>query len=629
MVYKKYIVKNGKTYGPYIYHSKRVGGKVVSEYHGNKDVSKKNFNFIWVVLAGVFVLALGGYFFVSHQGSVSGEAVLNLDANNFDETSLSGSLDLILKKGEFIPASSKVVFSHGDETFEYSLSDLISEDSSFGNFYVSGSNLSGSGEGYGVEGRREIFSDVNFVLNIYPVSGGSGGSSGGSSGGGSVVDDSDENEFVEDVEIDSTDNDSSGNLEGIEDSDLKNVSSDTKTESGDREVSSDSEGEVDIMEGSEDLESDSSGGSDSGEVALVDDLEEDVENVENSEDSIFSEESDLANENAGEEISSETDSDSDNSESSVSESGSSDSSAKDSDSSESEGSEETPSDEGQGVVITGGVISGIFRKISNSFLALTGNAVSDLGSGEKIEGVVSKDSSFEYDLPSGYSAEIVSSEQDIVLEVKNGVAFVSTDYSEFEEGYGKEFVLNENVGYTMDLSELNFSFGNESFSIDVVFQDETFLSAETSLPEGEINSPEIDLGEDEEISSNESMQDNESLEVEKVFNESLSNESVLNFSVEDLSSELTIEEKALLLTTFGDVKIQTTKSKIVEDRIVVAYLIGNYEAEFSYDAGLDEEFLLEKMEEDRIKWLKDIYSSLVSSDISGEEVKKFKGNFSF
>ena len=34
MAYKKYIKRNGKLYGPYLYHSRRVNGKVISEYQG-------------------------------------------------------------------------------------------------------------------------------------------------------------------------------------------------------------------------------------------------------------------------------------------------------------------------------------------------------------------------------------------------------------------------------------------------------------------------------------------------------------------------------------------------------------------------------------------------------------------
>ena len=40
MVYKKYIKRNGKLYGPYIYESKRVNGKVISEYHGSEEPKK-------------------------------------------------------------------------------------------------------------------------------------------------------------------------------------------------------------------------------------------------------------------------------------------------------------------------------------------------------------------------------------------------------------------------------------------------------------------------------------------------------------------------------------------------------------------------------------------------------------
>ena len=40
MAYEKYIKKNGKVYGPYLYHSKRVDGKVISEYRG-QNITKK------------------------------------------------------------------------------------------------------------------------------------------------------------------------------------------------------------------------------------------------------------------------------------------------------------------------------------------------------------------------------------------------------------------------------------------------------------------------------------------------------------------------------------------------------------------------------------------------------------
>jgi len=50
-VYKKYITRGGKVYGPYVYHSRRVDGKVVSDYHGPKEnsYSKKLFVTLFLI----------------------------------------------------------------------------------------------------------------------------------------------------------------------------------------------------------------------------------------------------------------------------------------------------------------------------------------------------------------------------------------------------------------------------------------------------------------------------------------------------------------------------------------------------------------------------------------------------
>jgi hypothetical protein len=46
MVYKKYIVVNGKRYGPYLYHSRKEHGKVISEYHGKWDSNNEKENIL-------------------------------------------------------------------------------------------------------------------------------------------------------------------------------------------------------------------------------------------------------------------------------------------------------------------------------------------------------------------------------------------------------------------------------------------------------------------------------------------------------------------------------------------------------------------------------------------------------
>ena len=50
MVYKKYIKRGGKIYGPYNYHSKRVNGKVVTSYVGPASPDKKSFNWSKILL---------------------------------------------------------------------------------------------------------------------------------------------------------------------------------------------------------------------------------------------------------------------------------------------------------------------------------------------------------------------------------------------------------------------------------------------------------------------------------------------------------------------------------------------------------------------------------------------------
>lgn len=68
VVYKKYIWVNGKRYGPYLYHNKRVGDKIVTSYHGKNSEKKIGENFLpyglMTLLISVFVLS-AGYFVVS------------------------------------------------------------------------------------------------------------------------------------------------------------------------------------------------------------------------------------------------------------------------------------------------------------------------------------------------------------------------------------------------------------------------------------------------------------------------------------------------------------------------------------------------------------------------------------
>jgi len=165
MVYKKYIKKGGKVYGPYTYHSKRVDGKVVSEYRGPaKQFEYKKF--IWVglgiVLLVVFVLGL-----IIFNRGVSGGVMLDIDAKYQEGQSLDGVLRLSLREGELIPVSSKLVFESSDKKYEYALQEIVSNEMTEGDFYIEGQSISGTGLGYGKEGTSKISPKIYFTLYIY------------------------------------------------------------------------------------------------------------------------------------------------------------------------------------------------------------------------------------------------------------------------------------------------------------------------------------------------------------------------------------------------------------------------------------------------------------------------------
>jgi len=163
MAYTKYIKKGGKIYGPYIYHSRRIDGKVISEYHGPKKFNYKAF--LFVILGILFVTIMVYIIFLPDKG-ITGQAVLDLNANYREGEPIAGKITVSLQEGELIPASSKLVFENNKNLFEYNLRDLLNEKTTEGDFYVSGTSVSGTGEGYGIAGEKETFPEVYFTLSI-------------------------------------------------------------------------------------------------------------------------------------------------------------------------------------------------------------------------------------------------------------------------------------------------------------------------------------------------------------------------------------------------------------------------------------------------------------------------------
>jgi len=140
MVYEKYIKKNGKVYGPYLYRSKRVDGKVISEYVGEKkDSNKVQRKFLISATSIAIVLVLFAMIFFSlSSGVFSGKAVseheyetplITGDVVNTEQITIQDIDD-----GKFQQTARNyknwiiVTFKLGENEIEYSYSNSLSQE---------------------------------------------------------------------------------------------------------------------------------------------------------------------------------------------------------------------------------------------------------------------------------------------------------------------------------------------------------------------------------------------------------------------------------------------------------------------------------------------------------------------
>jgi len=248
----------------------------------------------------------------------------------------------------------------------------------------------------------------------------------------------------------------------------------------------------------------------------------------------------------------------------------------------------------------------LLRKISNFFLGLTGRVSLELET--EVEGEVLADQPFTYNLQEGQTAEIVSSSQSVDLDVENGVATVTTSYSEEEQGFGEDYLGDSEKVLDIDLSGLDLIFGQEELKISMIYGEEEIVSLTTPLKEGEIVKDEV-LAEEsqEEVEAEQNITSNETLldETEEI--------------IQEVTSALTDKEREILIDEFGNVSIMRT-TNLFNERIIVRYELGGYWFEPSFDSSLSEKDLEEQMEADRIKWLKDIVNMLSQKEIVPEEV---------
>lgn len=140
MAYEKYIKKNGKIYGPYMYRSKRVDGKVISEYVGEKKGSSKSVRKILMgMISLAIVLVLFAFVFFSlNSGFFSGKAISDIPVYEAPITGKAIESEIVLiseiNDGEFQQTARNyknwiiITFKLGEYEIEYSYSNTLSED---------------------------------------------------------------------------------------------------------------------------------------------------------------------------------------------------------------------------------------------------------------------------------------------------------------------------------------------------------------------------------------------------------------------------------------------------------------------------------------------------------------------
>ena len=171
MVYKKYIKRGGKLYGPYEYQSYRdESGRVKTQYLKKAEQSeqKKSFNklYLLLVLLGLVVLI---YLL---QFQFTGKSIFLEKSTFFINEPITGNVSFSFVEGEFYPENSLVKVLFNNETREFTLKEIIlfarsNINESESDFYVENfPEINGSGKGYGFFGAKDIPADVFFEFIV-------------------------------------------------------------------------------------------------------------------------------------------------------------------------------------------------------------------------------------------------------------------------------------------------------------------------------------------------------------------------------------------------------------------------------------------------------------------------------
>ena len=541
MAYKKYIRRGGKTYGPYLYHSRRENGQVITEYHG-KESNKKFFKIFLFAFVGLFVLA-GLYSILSNLSFQStGLASLQLATNYKPNENVDGVLRLSLLKGELIPESTSVVIDIAGEEKNYSLIELISEEGVQGNYYVKDSKISGTGLGYGSQGAKYSDPEVDFKLSVVDVS----------------------ETSSETIPSETTETPTESTESNVSESETPQSE---ETPSITNETSAETSSETPTINGG----TSETPTEESTETPMMGETNPTITTPNQLEPPLDTQDNNLPSE-----------------------------SSRPPQGTTSETPTETPTETiepSAGNAVTGGIIKFFTGLASLDFAKEEINGI--------VDGKVVYGESVEYNIPEGKTAVLIEGsvysegekidDSYVDISVSNGVAIVSTNYRKAEYGFGEGYVGSEKVYYDINLSKLDLTAKEGKMNIKLVFDSSVIVETNSDLA--------VSV---EELNATEK---NASIGAEP-------------FKLEDSSVyDLTDDEIKLLTEKAGTISVNTTKSEILNGRLVLKYELGDYWTEFSYDYEGDiSKNLLDKIELERKYWLKNLAKELSKETSEVESV---------
>ena len=594
MVYKKYIKKDGKFYGPYVYHSRRVNGKVVSEYHGvKKDTDYKKFVLIFLGVC-LFICLIYAVIFFSNQ--FSGNVVFDLNVNYQEEEPLDGTLKFSLKEGELIPASSKIIFENSGGKYSYNLEDVVSGELIEGDFYAEGRALTGSGLGYGVQGTKEVYPTVYFTLDVYS--------------------EKKSDSFVEETSGTTEANTEEAPLTTGIPKEGTRTSDEVTSENGglgvpQRGASTSSPSRSERRPQDTEL-----GGKESEEESgESNEIREEQENIDEVVEPEVVEKNTLVEQD---EIPEEQ-------EKEVKEEKIKDEKVKEEKEKEVVEEPEVVED----ASITGNIVSRLFGQVFNFFLSLTGQVSIEFET--EVQGEVSADKPFVYDLTEGQTAEILVksvktddeelSDNVIKLDILENKVIVTTNYFKEENGFGEDYIRDKEKTLVIDLDKLDLIMEKGELKISLVYGEEEIISLTTLLETGNVKANKTTEEKKLKQINNKTKEDINPVEVNETMNKTIFSD-ITEILEEGVLSD---REREILINEFGNVSIKRTAESI-NKKIVVKYELGKYWIKYAYDD--DAEDLDYLMEVDKVKWLRDLIKTILQEESVPQKLENFTANYS-